>query len=93
MSAPARRAQKPVRRSTGRPVPTSRAGTGSAGMHTTRPAAALDPTVCRCPTGPLIIATFRKGDLVAVERMHWSKDGCAMGAEHLDPVQYARRST
>lgn len=48
-----------------------------------------DPTtVCRCKEGPLIIATFRKETLVAVERRHWRKDGCRLPTEHVDPGDY-----
>jgi len=55
------------------------------------PAAELDPAVCRCPTGPLLIATFRGGDLVAVERRHWFGAGCRLGTERLDPADYGAR--
>jgi hypothetical protein len=47
-----------------------------------------DHAVCRCPAGPLIVATFRHGDLADVQRRHWISKGCNLPAEAVDPKQY-----
>jgi len=38
--------------------------------------------VCRCKTGPFVVATWRRERLVSVVRVHWSgRDHCELLAE------------
>lgn len=48
------------------------------------------PPVCRCRVKPVPVATWRRGVLVSVERIHYALDGCTLGREQLDPATYAR---
>ena len=42
--------------------------------------------------GPLMIATFRDGELVAVERLHWrGRDGCLRPNEHLTAAEWSSK--
>lgn len=51
---------------------------------TARPPVATDPTQCLCPTGPIIVGTFREQQLVDVELRHLRSTGCGMASRHVE---------